>query len=257
VQAELSQDGQAHDPHEGLHPLQLAQAQQRAERIGPHQIKLASMFDRQRLRQDKVAVHRVEQGQATGQKEGPANVNVAKHASQDRAQDEAQPEHRPQQSVVLDPIFGLADVSDVGVGHRHIGTQCAAHETHGQQHPEGTGQGGDKEVDRHAHQPEQEHRTATITIRQGTQNGCRKELRNGKNQLRGTVGKRGARTGVHERPDELGQHRDDESDRHHVEQNCHHDEWHGRLAAACRTHWHPVSGSERRPARAKAHHSMR
>ena len=106
----------------------------------------------------------------------------------------------------------------------------AAHQAHRDQHPQRGRQRGDEEAERQAAEAEQQHRPAAVAVGQRAEDRRAEEVGDAEGERHHAVPERlvGLRAG--EAADQRRQHRNDQADRHHVDQHRQHDERHRRRA---------------------------
>jgi len=158
------------------------------------------------------------------------NADGAEQPADDRPENETDAEHRAQHAEALGPMLGLGDVGDIGIGDRGIGLHQTAHQTGCDQHGDRGGHCGRKKVQGQAAKAEQQHRSAPEAVGQRAQDRRAKKV--GRSERKRHDAQPVSLVGrtLGETADEAWQHRHDDADRDHVDQDREHDEAHGRRA---------------------------
>ena len=208
-----------------------------AERIGALPGERHAVFRRQRFRQDQPAIAEGQRAHRCCHPERRARRELAKHAAEQRAGDEAGAEGSADQPVAAGAILGRRDVGHVGKGRGEARRGDAGDDAAERQPPQVRRDRHQHVVAHHAHGRQKDHRTAAVLIRQRADDRRSDELHAGPQRHEHAVDPAGAGVRAGELLDQRRQHRDDDAQRHDIEQRGDQDEGDGRLRMGGES-WH-------------------
>jgi len=203
----------------------LAEEHQRSYGVCSLDIEAAAVAQGQRLGQDEVAVHPVDERDSRREEERHLYPELTENSTQYGADDEAQTKGRTDEAEVLSPLFGRADVGDVGRGRREARTHDPGHDAAEEQPPDGRGKSDDDVVDTEPEERDQQDGTPPEAVAQASEHGREQELHDGERKheptaVQGSV----AEIAPQQVADELRENRDDDAKTDDIEQEGYEDE---------------------------------
>ncbi|MCW0450286.1 hypothetical protein NB705_003566 [Xanthomonas sacchari] len=202
------------------------QQAQRPEWVGVRPVHpRGASLRRQRFGQHPQAVEEVEQGQPGGEPERRAQVQAAEPAAQQRTDHETNAERGADDAVGLGALVGRGDVGDVGVGRGEAGRKHAGDHACQQQHRQALRQRHHHEVHAQPQARGQDHRAPAVAVGQCALQRRADELQGGEQEAEpADPAGRGSEVPAGEAAHQRGQHRDDDAEGQHVDQQGDEDE---------------------------------
>ncbi len=211
-----------------------AQQLERPDRIGVLPAERRATFTRQRLRQDEKAVHRVGEAEAGREPERQPRIDAAKQTADGGAEDEAGAERRADQAEGLRALLRRGHVGDIGERGRNARRRDAGDHPADKQPAERRRKRHQHVVEGQAEVRHQDDRPASEPVRQRAEQRREDELHQRPDRAeQPEPSGGGGRIVVEEALHQLRQHRNDDAERHHVEQHGDEDEAEGGAAGRC------------------------
>ena len=226
---------EVHHRQPGEHPVG-AQQMQRAQRICALPAERRAPIRRQRFRQDQQAVKRVGKAQARRDPERQPRIHAAEQPADRRSENETGAERDTDLAEHRGALLGRRHIRDVGECRRNTCRGNARDHPADEKPGQGRRQRHQHIIEREPEIRQQHHRPPAEPVREAAEDRREEKLHHRPGGAEQTEDPRGARGIVVDKTfHELGQDRQDQTEREHVQEDGDEDEGHRSAAwRACR-----------------------